>query len=117
MIRVAYQKVFQEGIDKANQKAKTDPQNQSALEKYSGRTFVFNVIDDAVYVFKITRDKVTLEISPSSYPDDMYLEMNKKRADKLVDDRQVSTTDIIFGKIKFRNISLEDVGFFKEILY
>lgn len=116
MVGISYQKVFQEGIDKANQKAKTDPKIKSALEKYDGRTFVFNVTNDAVYVFKISRDEVKLEVSSPSYPDDMYLEMNKKRADKLVHHRQVSKVDVIFGNIKFRNISLEDVNFFKEIL-
>jgi len=113
---MSYQKVFQEGIEKANQKVKTDPQIKSALEKYDGRTFVFNVTGDALYLFKISKDEIKLKISPSSYPNDMYLEMNKKRADKFVYHRQVSKLDVILGNIKFRNISLKDVNFFKEIL-
>ncbi len=113
---MSYQEIFQEGVAKANQKAKTDPQIKDALEKYDGRTFVFNVTDDAVYVFKIFRDEIRLEISPSSHPDDMYLEMDKKKADNLVYRRHVSTLDIVFGRIKFRNISLKDVNFFKDIL-
>ncbi|UCD96584.1 MAG: hypothetical protein JSV35_00585, partial [Candidatus Bathyarchaeota archaeon] len=65
---------------------------------------------------KILRNGIILEMSPSLYSNDMYLEMDKKRAKKLILQRQVSGFDIVLGKIKYRNISMKDVDFFREVL-
>jgi hypothetical protein len=111
-----FQKTFQESIGKVNDLVKTHVKIKSALHKYDGRTLVLNILDDSVYVFKISKNGIILEISPNSHPNDMYLEMDKKRAEKLINHRQISGLDIMLGKIKYRNISLKDVNFFKEIL-
>ena len=113
---MAFQNTFQESIEKVNRLARSNPQIRNGLQKYDGRALVLNVLDDSVYVFEISKNGIKLEISPYSYPDDMYLEMDKKRTEKLILHKQISGFDIILGKIKYRNISLKDFNFFKEIL-
>jgi len=100
-----------------NRRAKFDKKIRDALRKYEGKTLVFKVIDDAVYVFAITAKEVKFTMSPPHYSgDDLYLEMDKERASRLVYEREVSIFDILFGNIKWRNITLADVNFFRELL-
>lgn len=113
---MAFRSFFQKGVREANQRAKSDLEIQDAMKKYDGRTFVFNVIGDAIYVFAISIHGITLTVSPPTYPDDMYLEMDFERAKKLVYEGSVSKLDILFREIKWRNISLEDVNFFRKFL-
>ena len=70
---------------------------------------VFNAIGDAVYVFTVTADGISLAVSPPSYPADMYVEMDAEMARKLIRKRHASLLDIQLGRIKLKNITMEDI--------
>jgi ubiquinone biosynthesis protein UbiJ len=113
---MAYVPTFEDAIKKLNERAKTDSKIQEALRKYNGRVLVLSVQEDAVYVFSVSANGVSFKVNPESRPNDMYAEMDRSRADKLIRKREVSKWDVLFGKIKYRNISLSDIDFVKEIL-
>jgi len=113
---MAYVKTFEDTIKDINERAKTDPEIREALRKYNGRTVVLKVYEDATYVFSVSSSGVSLKVNPESCPDDMYAEMDRKRADDLVYKQKVSLSDLAFRKIKHKNIKKSDIDFLKKLL-
>jgi len=113
---MAYQQILGEDIGKLGERALKNPKIREGLVKYDGRTLVLKVQEDAVYVFHISKDGVSLEVNPPSYPYDMYAEMNIERADKMIRKGKVNPLDVVRKKIKHKNISMSDIDFIKEIL-
>ncbi len=113
---MAYRQLLEEEIGKLGERALKNPKITEGLMKYDGRTLVLKVQEDAVYVFHISKDGVSLEVNPPSYPNDMYAEMNIERAEKMIREGKVSAMDFIRKKILRKNIKMSDVDFIKEIL-
>ena len=90
-----------------------EPDIVKAFNQYSGRSLVMKVISDAIYSFTVVRGGLLYELNPRSVPDDMYLELDLGRARKLVYRRTLGLLDLPF--IKYRNITMADVGFAKTI--
>jgi flavodoxin len=111
-----FKSIFEEGVAKANEKAKTDPEIQNALREYNGRTFVLKVIDDTVYMFTFAAGGIALTVSPTTYPEDMYLETDRERLKKIIYEQRVDPMDLMTGKLKWRNIGLKEVNLVKRIL-
>jgi len=111
---------FQRGVVKFNEKAKGDPLFKGFLEEYGGRRLVLKVRDDATYVLTITPVGLSLEVSPSTLPPDspdvMYLEMDSEALRRLIDDHYVNPMDLVFGRIKWRNIGLKEVSLVKRMI-
>lgn len=109
---------FKEHIPKVNGQAGEDEEIASALKRYDGQRFVLRVEDDATYVFAIRADGVDYEahgpgddFEPA--PDDMFAEMDMKRARKLVEKQTLGLLDL--PHVSHRNIGLEDVNFAKRL--
>ena len=112
---MTYVPKFEEAMRKLNERAKTDPKIKKSLGDYKGRTLVLEVYGDATYVFSVSESGVSFEVNPAKLPDDMYAGMDRERAYKLIHKREVSKSDVIFGKIKRKNIKIEDVKFVKDL--
>ena len=114
---MAFRKRFEEGIVKFNVKAKGRLEIQEVLEEYDGRSITLRVTDDAVYLFKISREGLSLEVSPESLPEeDMYLETNSEILRRMLEEKRLNPTDLLLGRIKWRNISLKEVSIVKRLL-
>jgi len=109
---------FENALASVNNRAACDERIKDALNKYAGRHLVFNVVGDAVYSFKITPEKIEFNVTASleEIPEDMYLEMDLERAKKLVYKRMVNPTDLLLGRIKWKNMSMSDVNFLRNLL-
>lgn len=110
--------LFREHIPQVNKRAESDDDIASALAKYEGERFVLSVKGDATYVFAIREDGVDYEAhegNPGDVAggDDMFVEMDPKRARKLIEKQTLGLTDLPF--IKHRNIGMEDVNFAKRL--
>ncbi|RLI28226.1 hypothetical protein DRO53_02105 [Candidatus Bathyarchaeota archaeon] len=113
---MAFAERFNAGIRKLKEKLKEKPELAEALEEYDGRTLTLNVTDDAVYVFHISREGVTMEVSPEKPPEDMYLETSSKILGRMLDEKRVNPVDLLTGKIRWRNIGLREVEVVRRLL-
>jgi len=111
---LAFVSTFKNTLTYVNKRATSDAKIKEALKKYAGRSLVFNVVEDATYVFKITPEKIEFDVI--TLPEDMYVEMDLERANKLVYERTVSSIDIALGKIRWKNITMTDVNFLRNLL-
>src|SRR3989304_610280 len=100
---MSFHRAFKQGMDKANERLGYDRGLAAEVREYAGRSLVFNVTGDAVYVFRF-KDRLELDVNPSLQPDDMYLEMDEDKARKMIETQKGSVWDIATGKIKYRNI-------------
>jgi hypothetical protein len=106
---------FKHIISCFNQKWAYKREIKVILKKYNKRILVFHVINDSTYIFRIFNDKIEFEVDPIMVPDDMYLEMDMERAERLIYDHHLDKSDILFGKIKRKNIKFEDFELLKGI--
>jgi len=113
---MAFRERFESGIARFNEKAKGSPEILEVLEEYDGRTITLKVTDDTVYVFKIGKEGLSLEVSPFNPPEDMYLETSSQILRRMIDEKKLNPVDLLLGKIKWRNISLKEVNIVKRLL-
>lgn len=113
---MAFQERFESGVARFNEKVRGSPEILEVLEEYDGRSITLRVTDDTVYVFKIGREGLSLEVSPANPPEDMYLETSSQVLRRMLDEKKLNPTDLLLGKIKWRNISLKEVSIVKRLL-
>ena len=113
---MAFRERFEAGIAKVNGRIPSDPQLQQALEEYHGRTVTLKVTDDATYVFHISREGLTMEVSPETLPEDMYLETSSQILQRMLDEKTLNPADLLLGRIKWRNIGLREVNIVRRLL-
>ena len=110
--RLAYREVLEKGINEANKRAESDKALKDVLKQYNGRRVVINVVDDTTYAFSISTEGVSLTTPTTSNPEDMYLEINSKIVEKILN-REIDPLKLIsmvlFGDIKMRNIGPKDI--------
>ncbi len=117
---VAFSQLFQRGVEEINRRAVTDERIREALKRYAGRTFVFDVASDAVYVFRVSEGGISFGIHASytPHPSDMYLRMDAGRAKRLVEKR-ITVADVLLGRltgrVEWRNISVGDVEYLRSL--
>ena len=113
---MAFTERFNAGIKKLRDKVKHNPAFSEALEQYDGRSITLKVTDDATYVFHISKDGITMEVSPENPPEDMWLETSSQILKKMLDEKRVNPTDLLLGRIKWKNIGLREVGVVRKLL-
>lgn len=116
---MSFQERFQRGAVKFNERVKEDPNFKSFLEKYHGKMLVLKIRDDATYVLTITLTGLSLEVSPPTLPDGpevMYLEMDTEHLKRLIEEHTVNPADLLFGKIKWKNIGLKEVDIVRKMI-
>lgn len=116
--RLAYRELLEKGINEANKRAESDKALKDVLKQYNGRRVVINVVDDTTYAFSISTEGVTLITPTTSNPEDMYLEINSKIVEKILN-REIEPLKLIsmvlFGDIKMRNIGPKDIELIQRI--
>ncbi|MCZ2845368.1 MAG: hypothetical protein O2U61_02560 [Candidatus Bathyarchaeota archaeon] len=116
---MAFEKILNQIIDKVNERAKSDETLKNILRKYDEKRVIINIKDDTIYATKISVEEILLEKSMISNPEDMYVELDKKTAQKLIcrniDFMQIMTM-VLTGKIKIRNIGIEEIDLIKRII-
>ena len=102
-----------------NNRVKSDEVLRDILRKYDGRRVTINIKDDEMYTVKISVEEISLEKSAISNPEDMYVEFDKKTVQKIIC-RDIEFTQIMTmlftGKIKIRNIGIEEIDLIKRII-
>lgn len=103
---------MQENIEQANERAKTDRSIKDVLNQFDGKRVIINITDDTIYALTISKDGLSLESSVTSTSEDMYLELNKKTAEQLLN-REIDPFKllpmILLGKIKVKNIGTKEI--------
>jgi len=116
---LAFEKILNQSIDKVNERAKSYEILKDILRKYDGKRVIINIKDDTIYAAKISVEEISLEKSGISNPEDMYVEFDKKTIQKLIfsniDFMQIMTM-VLTGKIKIRNIGIEEIDLIKRII-
>ena len=113
---MSFAELFQHGLNKFNPRIEKESKIMEILEEYDGRDITVKVDDDTIYVFHLSPKGVTLEISPQNPPNDIYLETSKAVLRKMIDKRRVDISDILQGKIKWRNIGRREISLIKQVL-
>ncbi|MHC1586345.1 MAG: hypothetical protein ACXQTV_02220 [Candidatus Hecatellaceae archaeon] len=113
---MAFTERFKAGLEKLREKAKSSPEFSEALAEYDGRSITLKVTDDVTYVFHISREGITMEVSPENPPDDMYLETSSEILQRMLDEKKLNPMDLLLGRIKWRNIGLREVDVVKRLL-
>jgi len=116
---LAFDSMFKQGVREANQRSTCDSQVQDALRRYNGKTVVLTVTDDATYMFKIFSSGVVYTFSPSSYPVDMYVEMDKQTLERFIR-REINAFEAItmklLGRIKAIGIGMPEIDLIQKLL-
>jgi hypothetical protein len=116
---LAFERILNQNIDKVNERAKSDEALKDILKEYNGRRVIINIKGDTIYTVKISAKEISLDKSMTSNPEDMYIELNKKTVQKLIsldiDFTQIMTM-LLIGKIKIRNIGIEEIDLIKRII-
>nr|MDO8099233.1 hypothetical protein [Candidatus Njordarchaeota archaeon] len=108
-----FHRKFEKAVAKINKKRLSDPNIQEALRRYSRRSLVFKVRNDATYVFYFSKEGVRYEVNPLKEPDSMYIEMDLERAKKLVYRRSFGITDAL--SVAHRKIKISDINFARKL--
>ncbi|MFH1328894.1 MAG: SCP2 sterol-binding domain-containing protein [Candidatus Bathyarchaeota archaeon] len=112
---MAFRELLETNVAKFNDRMKTRSEYNQLLKDWNGRSLVLKIRDDLTYVIYINLEGLRLEISPQKIPEDMYLEMSTQLLKKMIDERKVNPMDVMMGKIKFKEISLQDVSKVRQI--
>ncbi len=116
---MAFERILNQNIDKVNERAKSDMVLKEILKKYNGRHVIINIKGDTIYTAKISAEEISLDKSVISNPEDMYVEFDKKTVQKLIcrdiDFAQIMAM-LLTGKIKIRNIGIEEIDLIKRII-
>lgn len=103
-------------VGEANKKIREDASLQKTLKPYMGRRLILNVEGQASYLFKIMPEGVSLEtdrkLAPK--PGDVYIELGKDRAERLIRQRRLRLADLPF--IKHRNITIREIKLARELI-
>ena len=109
------QKEFEDFVKEANKRINKDPSLQKILEPHLKRRMILNLICQANYIFNVTPEGLTLQVEKEvPIPiNNMYIEMNPDRAEKLIRQRGVKLKDLPF--IRYKNIKIEEIRLAIEI--
>jgi hypothetical protein len=113
---MSFTELFKHGLGKFNPKIENESKIKEILEEYDGREITVKVTDDTTYVFHLSPQGVTLDISPRNLPDDIYLETSKEILQKMIDRKRVDVSDVLKGRIKWKNITRKEISLIKQIM-
>ncbi len=109
---------MQENIEQVNKRAETDSTIKDVLNEFDGKRVVINITGDTIYALAISKDGLSLESSATPSSEDMYLELDKKTAEQLLN-REIDLFKllpmVLLGKIKIRNIGAEEIDVLKGL--
>lgn len=103
-------------VGEANKRIREDASLQKIIKPYMGRRLILNIEGQASYLFKISPEGLSLETERKLAPKtgDMYIRMDKDRAERLIRQRQLRLADLPF--IKHRNITIREVKLARALL-
>jgi len=113
---MSFTELFQHALEKFNPRIEKDAKIREILEEYDGRSITVKVSDDTSYVFHLSPEGVTLDISPKDPADDIYLETSNEILQKMIDTRRVDLSDALRGRIKWRNIGRREISLVKQVI-
>lgn len=117
--KLSFNETLQENIDEVNKRMKTDSAIREVLKQYDGKRVAVNIVRDATYIVIISSEGVSMTTSEKPNPEDMYIEIDKEMAEKLLH-REIDPLKIIsmvlFGKIKIRNIGTEEIDLVRRLV-
>ncbi len=117
--KLSFNETLQENIDEVNKKMKTDSAFREVLKQYDGKRVAVNIVRDATYIVIISSEGVSMTTSEKPSPEDMYIEIDKEMAEKLLN-REIDPLKILsmvlFGKIKIRNIGTEEIDLVRRLV-
>ncbi len=112
-----FDKKFREAIDNINNRISSDPSLADSMKEYWGKILELRIANDAQYLFRITEKSIIYDAKSfnqkNSAEYDMLIKMDIEIAKRIINERSFSISDIPF--INTQNVSLYDIGFFKEI--
>ena len=111
--------IFSKGVEEVNRRMSYDSQIQNALLRYNGRKVVINVTDDATYLFTISSNGITYSHSPSSIPDDMYVETDSEIMNELIQGGIDAIRAMVLyatGRIKTKRIGVKEINLIRKLL-
>jgi len=113
---MSFTELFKHGLDKFNPRIEKEDKIREVLEEYDGRDITVKVKGDTAYVFHLSPKEVTIDISPQNLPDDIYLETSREILQKMLDKKRVDISDVLHGRIKWKNIGRREISLIKQVL-
>ena len=109
---------MQENVEQVNKRAETDSTFKDVLNKFDGKRVIVNITNDTIYALAISKGGLSLESPATPTSEDMYLELDKKTAEQLLN-REIDPFKllpiVLLGKIKIKNIGAKEIDILKGL--
>lgn len=109
---------MRENVEQVNRRAETDSQIKNVLNEFDGKRVIVNIADDTIYALAISKGGLSLESSAVPTSEDMYLELDKKTAEQLIN-REIDPFKllpmVLLGRIKIKNIGAKEIDILKGL--